>query len=76
LASTIKHQDNLAFEKNRLLKTWPIHHRETNQHNGIPTQASKFHEDSPHVSLLKPYRASTIPRKTHEPPPPIIIEGD
>jgi hypothetical protein len=29
-----------------------------------------------HVSLLKPYHAFTIPRKTHEPPPPIVINGE
>jgi len=27
-----------------------------------------------HVSLLEPYHASTIPRRTHEPPPPIIVD--
>jgi hypothetical protein len=29
-----------------------------------------------HVSLLEPYHASTIPRKTHKPPLPIVIDGD
>jgi hypothetical protein len=29
-----------------------------------------------HASLLEPYHASTIPRITHEPPPPIIVEGE
>jgi hypothetical protein len=29
-----------------------------------------------HVSLLQPYHVSTIPRKTHEPPPPIIVDGE
>jgi hypothetical protein len=29
-----------------------------------------------HASLLEPYRASTIPRITHEPPPPIRVEGE
>jgi hypothetical protein len=47
-----KHQENSAFEKIELLKTWLIHHHETNQHSGIPTQASKFHEDSPCVSCF------------------------
>jgi hypothetical protein len=29
-----------------------------------------------HVSLLEPYHASTIPRKTHEPILPIVINGE
>jgi hypothetical protein len=29
-----------------------------------------------HVSLLKLYHASTIPGKTHEPPPQIIVDGE
>jgi hypothetical protein len=29
-----------------------------------------------HVSLLEPYHTSTIPRKTHEPPPPIVVNGE
>jgi hypothetical protein len=29
-----------------------------------------------HVSLLEPYHAATIPRKTHKPPPPIIVNGE
>jgi hypothetical protein len=29
-----------------------------------------------HVSLLEPYHAFTIPGKTHEPFPPIIIHGE
>jgi len=29
-----------------------------------------------HVSLLEPYHASTIPRRTHKPPPPIIAHGE
>ncbi len=48
----IKHQNNSTIEKIALLKTWFIHHRETNKHSGIPTQVSKFHEDSPCVSCF------------------------
>jgi hypothetical protein len=29
-----------------------------------------------HVSLLEPYRASTIPGRHQEPPPPVIVEGE
>ncbi len=29
-----------------------------------------------HVSLLEPYHAYTIPRITHEPPSPIVIDGE
>jgi len=29
-----------------------------------------------HVSLLEPYRATTILGKTHKPPPPIIVNGE
>jgi hypothetical protein len=29
-----------------------------------------------HVSLLEPYRAFTIPWRTHEPPRPIVINGE
>jgi hypothetical protein len=29
-----------------------------------------------HVSLLKPYHVSIIPRRTHEPPPPIVVDGE
>ncbi len=29
-----------------------------------------------HVSLLEPYHVSTIPRKIHEPPPPIVVDGE
>jgi hypothetical protein len=29
-----------------------------------------------HVSLLEPYHTSTIPRKTHEPHPPIVVDGE
>ncbi len=29
-----------------------------------------------HVSLLEPYHLFTIPRKTHEPPPPIVVDGE
>jgi hypothetical protein len=29
-----------------------------------------------HVSLLKPYHASTIPGRIHDPPPPIEIDGE
>jgi hypothetical protein len=47
-----KHQNNLIVEKIRLPKTWFVHQRETNKHSGIPTQASKFHEDSPRVSCF------------------------
>jgi hypothetical protein len=46
-----------------------------NHHSGILTQAFRFHEDSPHVLLLEPYHASTIPGRTHEPPPPIVVDG-
>jgi hypothetical protein len=28
-----------------------------------------------HVSLLEPYHVSTIPRKIHDPPPPIEVDG-
>ncbi len=38
--------------KIRLPKTKFVHHCEINQHNGILTQAPKFHEDSPHVSCF------------------------
>jgi hypothetical protein len=29
-----------------------------------------------HVSLLEPYHASTILKRTHKPPPPIIVDGE
>jgi hypothetical protein len=29
-----------------------------------------------HVSLLEPYHVFTIPRRTHNPPPPIIVDGE
>jgi hypothetical protein len=29
-----------------------------------------------HVSLLKPYHVSTIPRRIHKPPPPIVVDGE
>jgi hypothetical protein len=29
-----------------------------------------------HVSWLELYRSSTIPRRTHEPPPPIVVDGE
>jgi hypothetical protein len=29
-----------------------------------------------HVSLLEPYHASNIPWRTHEPPPPIVVNGE
>jgi hypothetical protein len=29
-----------------------------------------------HVSLLEPYQASTIPGRTHEPIPPIVINDE
>jgi hypothetical protein len=29
-----------------------------------------------HVSLLEPYHAFTIPGKTHEPSPPIVVDGE
>jgi hypothetical protein len=29
-----------------------------------------------HVSLLEPYHVSTIPRKIHDPPPPIEVDGE
>jgi hypothetical protein len=29
-----------------------------------------------HVFLLEPYHASTIPRKIHDPPPPIEVNGE
>jgi hypothetical protein len=29
-----------------------------------------------HVSLLKPYHASTIPGRIHDPPPPIDVDGE
>jgi hypothetical protein len=38
--------------KNWTTKDLAIRHRETNQHGGIPTQASRFHENSPHVSCF------------------------
>jgi hypothetical protein len=28
-----------------------------------------------HVSLLEPYHASTIPRRIHDPSPPIQVDG-
>ncbi len=47
-----KHPDNSTIEKIGLPKIRHVHHCETNQHSGIPTQASRFHEDSPHVSCF------------------------
>jgi hypothetical protein len=47
-----KHQDILTIKKIRLPKIWLVHHHETNQHNGIPTQISRIHEDSPGVSCF------------------------
>jgi hypothetical protein len=29
-----------------------------------------------HVSLLEPYHVSTIPRRTHKPTPPIVVNGE
>ncbi len=29
-----------------------------------------------HVSLLEPYHASTIPRRIHDPPSPIEVNGE
>ncbi len=29
-----------------------------------------------HVSLLEPYHVFTIPRKIHDPPPPIEVNGE
>jgi len=29
-----------------------------------------------HVSLLKPYHTSTIPRRIYDPPPPIEVNGE
>jgi hypothetical protein len=29
-----------------------------------------------HVSLLEPYHVFTIPRRIHEPPPPIVVDGE
>jgi hypothetical protein len=29
-----------------------------------------------HVSLLEPYHAFIIPRRTHKPTPPIIVDGE
>jgi hypothetical protein len=29
-----------------------------------------------HVSLLKPYHVSTIIKRTHEPTPPIVVNGE
>ncbi len=29
-----------------------------------------------HVSLLGPYHVSTIPRRIHDPPPPIEVDGE
>ncbi len=52
LALMIKHEDNLAIGKIELPKIGPIHHCGTNQHSGIPTQASRFHENSPCVSCF------------------------
>jgi hypothetical protein len=76
--TTIKHQNNSIVGKIGLLKTRPIHHHETNQHSGNPIQVSKFHEDSPHVScfIIGTHHVTTIPRRTHEPLPPIIIDGE
>jgi hypothetical protein len=74
-----KHQNNLTIEKIKLPKIWLVHECETNKHYGIPTQTSRFHEDSPRVSCFifgaLPH-VFTIPRKTHEPLPPIIVDGE
>jgi hypothetical protein len=40
-----------------------------------PPDSMKIHPVF-HVSLLKPYHASTIPRRTHKPPPLIIVDGE
>jgi hypothetical protein len=75
---TTTHQNNLVFREIGLLKTWSIHHYETNQRCGLPTQSSKLHEIHPmfHVSLLEPYHASTIIRQVLEPPSPIKINSE
>jgi len=75
---TIKHQDNLAIKKIGLLKTWLVHHCETNQHNGIPTQVPNSMKIHPvfHVSLFGTLSCFYHLRKTHEPPPPIVIDDE
>jgi len=39
-------------QKNWTTKDLADYYHETNQYNGILTQASRFHEDSPHVSCF------------------------
>jgi hypothetical protein len=76
---TTKHQNNSTVEKIGLPNIWLVHHCETNLHSGIPTQVSRFHEGSPHVSCFivgALHHASTIPKRTHEPPPPIVVDGE
>jgi len=57
----ITYQNNLAFGKIGLLKTWSIHHHETNQCCDLPIQTtSRLHEDLSNVSCFLVWTVSCI----------------
>ncbi len=78
LLSMITYQDNKAIRKVGSLETKSIPHCETNQCHGFQLKlpnSMKIHHVF-HVSLLEPYHMFTIPRKIHDPFPPIEVNGE
>jgi len=76
LASTITYQNNKAIKKVKSSKAKFILHCEINHYHGFPIQASWFYDNLLCVSLLKPYHASTIPRRMHDSLPPIKSDSE
>jgi len=78
LASITTYQNNKAIREVGLSKVRSILHCETNQCHGFPIQASKFYENPSYVScfLIGTLPHVYHPKKNHDPPPPIEVDGE
>jgi hypothetical protein len=78
LASTTTYQNNKAIGEVGSSEARSIPHFETNQCCGFPTQTSRFYENPFCVSCFFVRTLPHVyhPRRIHDPPPPIEVDGE